>query len=111
MNQIAFEQFETIDMRIGTILTAVVFEKARKPAYQLAVDLGELGVKHSSAQITALYSPEELVGRQVVCVVNFAPRNIAGFLSEVLVLGLYNQEQQVVLLMPERHAPNGARVC
>lgn len=111
METITIEQFQAVDMRIGTVLTAKVFDKAKKPAYQLTVDLGELGIKNSSAQITALYTPESLVGKQVICVVNFAPRNIAGFLSEVLVIGVYNNEDQVVLACPERASPNGARLC
>lgn len=111
MNSLTPEQFNAVDLRVGTILSAEPLEKAKKPAYKLTVDLGELGIKSSSAQVTALYSPGELIGRQVLCVVNFPPRNIAGFLSEVLVTGVYNQENQVVLMTTERTAPNGARLC
>lgn len=97
-------------MRIGTIVEAVVFEKAKKPAYQLKVDFGpEIGIKRSSAQITHLYTPEVLIGKQVVGVVNFPPRQIANFFSEVLVLG-FETEQGVVLLQPERAVDNGVKV-
>lgn len=104
------ETFEQIDIRTGTILTATVFAKARKPAYQLTIDFGpETGIKKSSAQITTLYTTEELVGRQVIAVVNFPPRQIADFMSECLVLGLTTAEG-VVLLQPERKVENGLRM-
>ncbi|HEX6989589.1 MAG TPA: tRNA-binding protein [Bacillota bacterium] len=104
-----FEQFMEFDIRIGTILRAEAFPEARKPAYRLEIDFGPLGTRRSSAQITHLYAPEELVGRQVVAVVNFPPKRIAGFLSEVLVLGAYT-DNGVVLLQPERAAPAGSRI-
>jgi tRNA-binding protein len=107
---ISWEDFEKIDMRTGTILEASVFAKARKPAYQLSVDFGELGVKKSSAQITVHYTPEELVGRQVVAVVNFPPKQIANFISECLVLGIYDENNDVVLLSPGKPVPNGLRI-
>ena len=97
-----FDDFLKLDIRVGEIVQAEVFEKARKPAYKLWVDFGEtLGVKKSSAQITDCYELDDLVGRQVLCVVNFPPRQIADFNSEVLVLGTYS-EQGVVLIQPER---------
>ena len=109
-DSISFDDFLKVDLRLGRILEALPFPKARKPAYRLRIDFGPLGVKASSAQITALYSPDELVGRQVVAVVNFAPRNIAGFSSEVLVLGLDDGTGRVALLGVDRDLPLGARV-
>lgn len=107
---ITWNDFEKIEMRIGTILQAQHFAKAKKPAYQLRIDFGDAGIKSSSAQVTALYSPEELVGRQVVAVVNFPPKQIAGFFSECLVLGVYNQQGEVVLLQPGIPVANGCRI-
>ena len=105
-----FEDFSRLDIRVGTILTAQPFPKARRPAYQLTVDFGpEIGVKKSSAQITEQYRPEELVGMQVLAVVNFPPRQIADFMSEVLVLGTYS-EGGVVLITPQRPVRNGDRL-
>ncbi|RYD72455.1 MAG: tRNA-binding protein, partial [Sphingobacteriales bacterium] len=92
---ISWNDFEKIDMRVGTILEAIPFEKARNPSYQLKIDFGELGVKNSSAQITALYSSEELIGKQVIAVVNFPPKQIANFFSECLVLGIYDEQNNV----------------
>jgi len=104
-------EFQKIDIRVGTIVEAQPFPEARKPAYQLAVDFGpELGIKRSSAQITELYQPEELVGRQVLAVVNFPPKRITSFLSEVLVLGVDDGQGRVVLVAPERPVPNGRRL-
>jgi tRNA-binding protein len=103
--------FETLDLRVGRVLEASVNAKARKPSYVLKVDFGaELGIKTSSAQLTVHYRPEELVGRQVVAAVNLGSRNIAGVLSEVLVLGLPDPEGSVILLTPEREVPLGGRV-
>ena len=105
-----FDDFMKLDIRVGTITEARVFAKARKPAYQLVVDFGaEIGTKKSSAQITQHYTPEELIGRQVLAVVNFPPRQIADFLSEVLVLGTYS-EGGVVLITPDRALQNGDRL-
>ena len=105
-----FDDFMKLDIRVGTITEAKVFEKARKPAYQLMVDLGgEIGLKRSSAQITEHYKPEELVGKQVLAVVNFPPRQIANFFSEVLVLGTYSQGG-VVLITPDKPVENGDRL-
>lgn len=105
-----FDDFMKLDIRVGTITEAKVFEKARKPAYQLVVDLGgEIGLKRSSAQITDHYTPEELVGKQVLAVVNFPPRQIANFMSEVLVLGTYS-EGGVVLITPDKPVKNGDKL-
>ena len=105
-----FDDFLKLDIRVGTILEAKPFEKARKPAYQLKVDFGEeIGVKRSSAQITDRYSPEELVGKQVMAVVNFPPRQIADFMSEVLVLGTYS-DGGVILITPDQPAKNGDKL-
>lgn len=105
-----FDDFMKLDIRVGTIVSAKVFEKARRPAYQLEVDLGEeIGIKKSSAQITDHYQPEELVGKQVMAVVNFPPRQIANFMSEILVLGTYS-EGGVVLIGPERKVKNGDKL-
>jgi tRNA-binding protein len=102
--------FETLDLRVGRITRAEPNAKARKPSYRLWIDFGPLGQKTSSAQLVDLYRPEELVGRQVVAAMNLGTRNIAGFVSEVLVLGLPSAEGQVVLLAPEREVPLGGRV-
>ena len=104
------DEFMKLDIRVGTITEAKVFEKARKPAYQLVVDFGEeIGKKRSSAQITDHYTPEGLVGKQVLAVVNFPPRQIADFMSEVLVLGTYS-EGGVVLITPDKPVKNGDRL-
>ncbi len=110
MNMATFDDFMKLDIRVGTIVEAQVFQKARRPAYQLRVDFGEeLGVKKSSAQITDHYTPEELIGKQVLAVVNFPPRQIADFMSEVLVLGTYS-EGGVVLIAPDRPVKNGDKL-
>lgn len=107
---IAFDDFLKVDIRVGTILEVNDFPKAKKPAYQLTIDFGALGIKKSSAQITDLYSKEELVHRQVSAIVNFKPRQIANFLSEVLVLGVYNTDSEVVLLKSAKTITNGEQV-
>ena len=105
-----FDDFMKLDIRVGTIVEAKVFEKAKKPAYQLVVDFGEeIGMKKSSAQITQQYSADELVGKQVLAVVNFPPRQIANFMSEVLVLGTYS-EGGVVLITPDKEVKNGDKL-
>jgi tRNA-binding protein len=104
------EEFERLDMRVGRVIEAEPLPNARKPSYRLSIDFGPLGVKGSSAQLTALYAPQALVGRLVVAVVNFPPRRVAGFPSEVLVLGVPDHDGAVVLLQPERACPLGARV-
>ena len=104
------DDFIKLDIRVGTILEAKVFEKAKRPAYQLKVDFGsEIGIKKSSAQITEVYKPEDLIGKQVLGVVNFPPRQIADFISEVLILGTYSN-QGVVLITPDEKVNNGDKL-
>lgn len=106
-----WQEFEKVEMRVGTILEVRDFPEARNPAYQLWVDFGEHGIKKSSAQITDLYQKEVLVGKQVIAVVNFPPKQIATFFSECLVLGLVGEHKEITLLQPERPVPNGLRVA
>jgi tRNA-binding protein len=107
---ISWADFEKIDIRVGTIMEVTDFPNARKPSYQLLVDFGELGIKKSSAQITALYQKEKLIGRQVIAVVNFPVKQIANFFSECLVLGVYNEDNNVVLLQPSLQVKNGCKI-
>ena len=112
METITWQDFEKIELRAGTIIEVNDFPKAKKPAYQLKIDLGEeIGIKQSSAQLTKLYSKDELLGRQVLCVTNFLPRQIANFLSEILVTGYILEDGQVVLASIERSVPNGTRLA
>jgi tRNA-binding protein len=103
-------EFDKIDIRVGTVTEARSFPEARKPAYQLTVDFGELGLRRSSAQITTYYTPEDLVGKQVIGVVSLPPKKIAGFVSECLILGVYDATGAVVLLQPERPVDNGCKI-
>jgi tRNA-binding protein len=107
---ISWEDFEKIDIRSGTILEVNDFTGARKPAFQLSIDFGETGIKRSSAQITSLYTKEELIGKQVIAVVNFPVKQIGNFFSECLVLGVYNEKNDVVLLQPTLTVKNGSRI-
>ena len=104
------EAFEVLDLRVGRVLRAELNEKARKPAYKLWIDFGPLGVKRSSAQITHHYRPEDLIGRRVVGVVNFPPRQIGPFVSDVLVLGAYNDAGEVILLQPDMPVAPGSKI-
>ncbi|MGH2342539.1 tRNA-binding protein [Segnochrobactraceae bacterium EtOH-i3] len=109
--EIVYADFEKVDIRVGTIVAAEPYPEARKPAYKLQIDFGpEIGIRKSSAQITVHYTPAELVGRQVMGVVNFPPRQIGKFRSEVLTLGVPDAEGAVILLSPDKPAPNGARM-
>jgi tRNA-binding protein len=109
--EISWADFEKVDIRVGTILQVDDFPQARKPAYQLTIDFGEeIGVKKSSAQITQLYTKEALIGKQILAVVNFPPKQIANFFSECLVLGVIGQGKEIILLQPERKVENGWRV-
>jgi tRNA-binding protein len=109
--QISWEEFEKVDIRVGNVVEAEPFPEARRPSIKLTVDFGpELGTKRTSAQLTAHYEPEGLVGRQVVAVVNFPPKRIAGFKSEVLVLGVPDEDGEVVLLSPDTEVPYGGRM-
>lgn len=107
---ISWEDFEKLDMRTGTILEAQLFVKAKKPAYKLKIDFGKEGIKNSSAQITTLYELNELIGKQIIAVINFPPKQIADFMSECLVLGVYNENKDVILLQPERQTDNGYKI-
>lgn len=106
---ISFEDFEKVDIRIGTIVTVTDFPKAKKPAYQLKIDFGNLGLKNSSAQITSLYNKQDLLHKQVVAIVNFEKKQIANFISECLVLGIQNGKD-VVLLQAQKTTQNGKKV-
>jgi tRNA-binding protein len=110
-NQITWPDFEKVEIRTGTIVAAEAFPEARKPAYKLTIDFGDLGIKRTSAQLTNLYSVDELVGKQVVAVVNFPPKQIATFMSECLILGAVADDGSVTLLQTERSTKNGLRIA
>jgi tRNA-binding protein len=107
---LTWPEFEKVDMRVGVVVEAAPFPEARRPALKLRIDFGPLGVKRSSAQITDHYRPEELVGRRVIAVVNFPPKQIGPFVSEVLVLGAYNEKGEVILLRPDFEVSPGAKI-
>jgi tRNA-binding protein len=109
-DQAQFEDFARLDLRVGTVVAVEAFPRARNPSYKVQVDFGAIGTRWSSAQITT-YLAEELVGTQVCCVVNFAQRNIAGFLSEILILGAPDEEGRIILASPRSIVPNGAELC
>jgi len=109
--QIGYDDFRRVDIRVGTIVGVEPFPEARRPAYRLRIDLGpQIGERKSSAQLTSRYTPEQLLGRQVAAVVNFPPKQIARFMSEVLVLGFPDSEGQTILIGPDRPVPNGGRL-
>jgi tRNA-binding protein len=107
---ISWSDFEKVDIRVGTVMEVHDFPNARNPSYQLTIDFGELGIKKSSAQITALYKKEAITGKQVIAVVNFPVKQIANFFSECLVLGVYNENNHVVLLQPSLPVKNGCKI-
>ncbi|RED99756.1 tRNA-binding protein [Marinoscillum furvescens] len=108
---ITWQDFEKIDMRVGTVISAEPFPEARRPAYKLTVDFGsKLGIKKSSAQITMHYTPESLIGRQVIAVVNFPPKQIGPMMSECLVMGIYDEDKEVILIKPDKESPNGSKI-
>ncbi len=109
-NEISWEDFSKIDMRVGTIRTAEVFTAAKKPAYQLTIDFGAYGIKKTSAQITQLYTPAELIGRQIIGVINFPPKQIANIMSECLLLGCVGEQHEVTLIQPDRAIENGLKI-
>jgi tRNA-binding protein len=111
LSEISWDDFEKVDVRVGTVVEAEHFPEARKPSIKLMVDFGpEVGTRKTSAQLTAHYEPEGLVGKQVVAVINFPPKRIAGFESEVLVLGVPDRDEDVVLLSPDHEVPPGGRM-
>ena len=111
MELITWNDFEKIEIRVGQVIEVNDFPKARKPAYKLVIDFGdELGIKNSSAQITHHYTKDDLLNKQVIAVVNFPPKQIAGFISECLVLGIYDENNDVILLKPERPVKNGQKI-
>jgi tRNA-binding protein len=110
VTSVSWAEFEKVDMRVGVVVRAEPFREARAPAYKLWIDLGPLGQKRSSARITDHYRPDDLVGRQVICVVNFAPKQIGPFVSEVLVMGAYVNGEEVILLRPDCEVAPGSRI-
>ena len=107
---ITWNDFEKIDIRVGTVTEVLAFPDARKPAYRLTIDFGDAGIKKSSAQITTLYSKEILIGKKIVAVINFPPKQIGNFISECLILGVYDKNKDVVLLQPDGKTENGDKI-
>jgi tRNA-binding protein len=109
--QISWHDFEMVELRVGTIIEAQEFPEARKPAYKIKVDFGEFGIKKSSAQVTALYAPSDLIGKQVIAITNFPAKQIGSFMSECLVTGFVQQDGSVVLAVPDKFVSNGLRLA
>lgn len=110
-HKLTWEEFSKVEMRIGTIESAEIFKEVKNPAYKMIIDFGPLGKRKTSAQITALYAPEELIGKQIVAVVNFPPKQIANIMSECLVLGALGNDKEVTLIEPGLNIKNGARIA
>ncbi|HMQ49638.1 MAG TPA: tRNA-binding protein [Saprospiraceae bacterium] len=110
-NHLSWAEFERVEMRVGTIIEACIFEEARKPAYKIIADFGEFGLRKTSAQITKRYVPEELIGKQIIAVLNFPPKQIANIKSEFLLLGVLGTDQDVTLLVPDKPVENGWRIA
>jgi tRNA-binding protein len=110
MEFVDYKNFEELDIRVGEIIKAEDFENAKKPAYKLWIDFGELGIKKSSAQITKYYKLDELINKQIIAIINFRPKQIADFMSECLVLGIYDSNKNVVLLKPDKNVENGNKI-
>lgn len=109
-NSLTWDEFMNVEMRVGTIISAEIFKEVRNPAYKITVDFGEFGIRKTSAQVTVLYEAEELIGKQVVAVVNFPPKQIANMMSECLIMGGIGDNKEVTLLQPERPVKNGTRI-
>ena len=109
-NALTWDDFTKVEMRIGTILSAEVFKEVKNPAYKMQIDFGEFGIKKTSAQITKLYTPDELIGNQIVAVINFPKKQIANIMSECLVLGAVGEQHEITLISPERKIKNGTRI-
>lgn len=109
-NNLTWDEFMHVEMRVGTVIAAEIFPEVRNPAYKITIDFGEFGIRKTSAQVTALYEAEELIGKQVVAVINFPPKQIATMMSECLVLGGIGDNKEVTLLQPERRVKNGTRI-
>jgi len=107
---LSWNDFMKVDMRIGTIIEVKEFKEAKNPAYKLKVDFGEIGIRKTSAQITKLYSPNEIIGKQVIAVINFPPKQIANFMSECLILGAVGEDKEVILIEPDRKTKNGQKI-
>ncbi|MEB3343366.1 tRNA-binding protein [Okeania sp.] len=110
MNQITYDDFQDVEIRVGKIITVEEFPEAKKPAYKIWIDFGELGIKKSSAGLTKLYLPQDLVGKQILAVTNLPPRQVANFMSEVLLLGIVMEHGEVALVQPDRNVPIGLRI-
>jgi tRNA-binding protein len=108
---ISWADFEKVELRIGTVIKVEEFPEAKKPAYKLLIDFGDFGIKKSSAQLTELYSKKDLLGKQVLCVMNFIPKQVGNFISEVLTTGFVLENGEVVLAQPERKVPNGVKLA
>lgn len=108
--KLSWDDFMKVEMRVGTVISAEEFKEARNPAYKITIDFGDFGIRKTSAQITSLYEPEDIIGKQVIAVINFPPKQIANIMSECLVLGGVGENKEVTLIEPERKVKNGTRI-